>query len=170
MVSVLVDGNNLLHAAWNVEPERPVGRSALCKTLGEWARRTGARVRIVFDGGSPNANLAAQIGDRDVATVFSGPGISADELLIELIQEDSAPRRLLVVSSDREIATAARRRRAQCAGSVRFWERVLRTLASPAGDQELEPPAKRAGADAADTAAWLREWGFEDGGAADSGR
>ncbi|MEP0847368.1 MAG: NYN domain-containing protein [Phycisphaerae bacterium] len=170
MVSVLVDGNNLLHAAWNVEPERPVGRSALCTTLGDWARRTGARIHVVFDGGSPNANLAAQIGDRDVLTTFSGPGISADELLLELIRKNSAPRRLVVVSSDRQIATAARRRRAQCAGSVRFWERVLRTLASPAGSRELEPPAKRAGADAAETEAWLREWGFDDEGAADSGR
>jgi predicted RNA-binding protein with PIN domain len=156
---VLIDGNNLLYAARESNPERPPSRSTLCHHLGQWARRTGQRVAIVFDGPTPSAALAHQISDPNVVTSYSGAGISADDVLSKAIDADSAARLLLVVSSDREIARAARRRRAKTIRSEAFWAIVLRDLARPL-PQALEPPEKRRGLQPGDTDRWLRDLGL----------
>ncbi len=162
---VLIDGNNLLFAVWEMEdPEHPISRSKLCAALGAWARATGERVSVVFDGPPPaNQQLARQIGDPGLEITFSGSGIKADAVLIARIERDSAARRMLVVSTDREIRKAARRRRASSVTSAAFWEALRRELSRPPRPR-LEPPEKAAGLEAGQTEAWLRELGFEPDG------
>jgi predicted RNA-binding protein with PIN domain len=157
---VLIDGNNLQPAAWSGEPQRPVGRMMMCRFLGEWARRFGHRVRVVFDGVEPHTAVAEQIADPDIQVRYSGPDETADDVLMRLIRDDSAPRRLLVVSSDRQIARAARRRRAESIRSDGFWGRVQRDLSRPR-TQPAEPPEKRRGASCEQTQQWLAELGFD---------
>lgn len=102
------------------------------------------------------------MADPDVDTKFSGAGVSADEVLTDLIARDSAPRRLLVVTSDRAIGQAARRRGARTIGSAEFWRRVARDLArSGAVTENAEPAEKFEGGPAGSAEAWLREWGLE---------
>ncbi len=157
---VLIDGNNLLHAANTVgEPDVSIARSRLCRALGDWARKTGTRVHIVFDGQSPPPALARQIGDPDIQVSFSG-GRSADELIQQIIDGDSAARRLVVVSSDRAVQASARRRRAAPVPSADFWADVIRALAR-APRPELEPPEKHGKDASAQTDEWLREWGLD---------
>lgn len=158
---VLIDGNNLLFAVRNANPERPPSRSTLCHQLGEWARRTGEKVAIIFDGPAPSPQQAEQISDPSVAVGYSGAGVSADEVIIRMIAADSAARLLLVVSSDRQVARAARRRRAKATPSDGFWARLERDLARPKR-RPLEPPEKRRGLRPADTDRWLRELGVDD--------
>jgi predicted RNA-binding protein with PIN domain len=159
---VLIDGNNLLFAALENDPERPPSRSTLCCFLGQWARRTGEKVSIVFDGPVPNPALAAQISDPDVAVSYSGGGISADEVLAKAVNVHSAPRLLVVVTSDREVARVARSGGAKTVDSGVFWARVLRSLSRPQA-QPLEPPEKHSGLEADATERWLRELGLEGG-------
>ncbi|MFO0838270.1 MAG: NYN domain-containing protein [Phycisphaerae bacterium] len=157
---ILIDGNNLLHAAQAIgEPDEVLARSALCRRLGDWTRRTRQPVRIVFDGTPPAPSLARQIADPDVDVIFSGPH-SADERIKQLLTEDSAARRLIVVSTDHEVSAAARQRRARPMRSDEFWRRVLKDLSRPQR-AALEPPEKRAGEGRAQTDEWLREWGLE---------
>ena len=153
----LIDGNNLLFAARDHDPERPPSRSTLCAWLGNWARRTGERVAVVFDGPVPADPLAEQISDSDVNVTFSGAGVSADDVLIDAIESDSAPRRLTVVSTDREIARVAKRRRAQPVRSADFWAQVQRDLQRPPPPPPLEPEEKRHGLTADDMEHWIRE-------------
>ena len=161
---VLVDGNNLLHAAQDVEdPDHPLGRARLCEFLSVWARRTGERVAVVFDGPAPGEALGQQIGGSDISVTYSGRGVSADAVLIELIEEDSAARRLIVVTSDRAIAKAARRRRARPVRSPDFWEGLRAELAKPVR-RPLEPPAKRRGLTADESEWWLRQMGLDQPG------
>jgi predicted RNA-binding protein with PIN domain len=143
-LAVLIGGNNLLFAAREVDdPDRPPGRSLLCQVLALWAARTRQRVRIVFDGPRPAEGFAAQIAASDVDVLYSGSS-SADEVLIELLENDSAAHHLTVVSSDRAIQRAARRRRAKPVASIDFWRDVRRKLRqSPA--PPAEPPEKRGG-------------------------
>lgn len=157
---VLIDGNNLLYAAYDADPERLPGRSALCRTLGDWARRRRRKVHVVFDGAEPSPERVRQIGDPGISIAFSGRGVSADAVLIELIQSDSAARRLLVVTSDRAIARIAKRRRSKVVRSATFWERVLATLAKPA-PQKREIPGKLHGLSPESTDEWLREMGLD---------
>lgn len=163
---VLIDGNNLLFAALENDPERPPSRSTLCRLLGRWARRTGEKVAIVFDGPAPNPALARQTGNADVAVSFSGGGVSADEVLARAINAHSAPRLVLVVSSDREVARVARRRKAKTARSDAFWTAVLRDLKRPQ-PRSIEPAEKHRGLASDATEGWLREFGL-DGGRSDA--
>lgn len=156
---VLIDGNNLLHAVRAVEdPERLYGRFMLCDALGRWSQRVEERVHVVFDGPEPTAELREQIGHVDITMSFSG-GIPADDLIKDILDQDSAARRLLVVSSDREVRRSAERRRAKTVSSPDFWRALKRDLA-PRPPARAEPEEKQQGLDPSDTRAWLAEFGF----------
>lgn len=162
---VLIDGNNLLYAARDARVSGPLpGRSMLCGLVGEWARRRGQRVHVVFDGPQPNRDLAKQIANPAIQVTYSGRH-SADAELINLLDEDSAARRLVVVSSDREIARAAGRHRARSMRSDEFWALLEHDLSRPP-PRRTEPEEKRQGLSPGATDEWLREFGF---GAADRG-
>ncbi len=157
---VLIDGNNLLFAALDADPERPPSRSVLCLRLGQWARRTGEKVTVVFDGPTPPEGLAKQTSAPAVDVAYS-ESVTADEVLAELIEEDTAARRLVVVSSDREVARAARRRKAKSIRSEAFWAALLRELARPM-PRSLEPREKTEGLSGEDQAErWMRELGLD---------
>lgn len=160
-MAVLIDGNNLLFAAYDADPDRPPGRERLCALLGQWSRRCGERVAVVFDGTAPASEFAEQLRKGGVETDFSGAGVKADAVIIARIAADSAPRRLLVVSTDREIARAARRRRAMPMRSDDFWALLSADLAAPP-HVPLEPLEKRHGLGPDQTSEWLKELGLED--------
>jgi predicted RNA-binding protein with PIN domain len=157
---VLIDGNNLLHAAIEVEPEHPPGRTQLCDLMTRWARRTENTVHVVFDGPWPDPPRARQISGDEIDVTFSEDA-SADAVMIHILETDSAARRLLVVSSDREIVRAAKRRRATTIGSPDFWQQVRRDLARPEPEPS-EPPAKQSGLAPGESDQWLDEMGLAD--------
>jgi predicted RNA-binding protein with PIN domain len=160
-VPVLIDGNNLLYAARKRGDDTLlIGRSMLCDTLGRWASKTGTRVRVVFDGPMPTAARAAQIGNAAIEVSYSGP-VTADAVVVQIIETDSAARRLLVVSTDREIIRAAKRRRAQPMRSEDFWPRVQADLARPDPTPD-EPQEKEVGLSPDETERWLREFGLDE--------
>jgi predicted RNA-binding protein with PIN domain len=136
-----------------------MGRSTLCNALGRWARRRQTQVRVVFDGPQPPPGLARQIGNSAIEVSYSG-GASADAVLIRTLAEDSAARRMLVVSSDREISRAAGSRRARAMRSDEFWALVQHDLSRPA-PRNVEPEEKRTGIGTKATEEWLREFGFD---------
>ncbi len=157
---VLIDGNNLLYAASAAEALAPLmGRSMLCAALGEWARRRSQRVLVVFDGPAPQPALGRQTGHPRIQTRYSGPGVSADAVLIEVIERETSGRQLLVVSTDAEIRRAARRRRARSVRSEEFWAALRRDLSRPPPDS-AEPEEKVAGLAPEAADAWLQEFGL----------
>ena len=161
-VPVVIDGNNLLHAARDADALSPlIGRSMLCDTIGQWAELRSERVHIVFDGPAPDAPLAKQIAHPAIEVSYSGADRTADSVLAYLIESDSAARRLAVVSSDKEIIRAAKRRRARPIRSDEFWKCVKRDLARPA-PAGTEPDEKEAGLSPPATQAWLAEFGLDE--------
>ena len=156
---VLIDGNNLLHAALDAEPEHPPGRTQLCALLERWTSRTTEAVHVVFDGPAPARLRAEQISGSDIPVTYSGDR-SADEVIFEEIAGCSAPRRLRVVSSDREIIAAAKRRQAQPVRSADFWSELRRTLARKE-PVDPEPPEKRTGLERDEADAWAAEFGLD---------
>lgn len=159
---VVIDGNNLLYAARAAGTSSLlIGRSMLCDTIGRWSKRTGERVHIVFDGPAPDAALATQIGNPAVEVSYSGPGRTADTVITYLIDADSAARRLLVVSTDRAIIRAAKRRRARATRSEDFWSNLTRDLARPV-PVESEPKEKGDGLSPEATEEWLGLFGLKE--------
>ena len=84
---------------------------------------------------------------------------SADALIEELIRAESAPRRLVVVSSDREIQRAARRRRAKAVASDAWYAELLRARRErneAAAEPPDQPPVPLL---AEDVEYWIRQFG-----------
>ncbi len=162
-MAILIDGNNLLHAARDIEdPERPLGRAQLCQILADWATRVGVTIQLVFDGPQPPDGFAEQIRRQSGLEVrFSGGGVRADDVLIAMIDADSSIRRKIVVSSDREIARAARRRKAKAERSEAFWRRVRRDRSRQPEPRPSEPDQKRSGLGPDDLDDWLRTFGMD---------
>ncbi|MFQ6048525.1 MAG: NYN domain-containing protein [Phycisphaerae bacterium] len=157
---VLIDGYNLMHAGRVDESRGTFGRAQLCSLLGRWARRSRQAVTVVFDGTAPAEPLGWQLHGCDIEVTYSGPGRSADEMIIERINLSSAPRRLTVVSSDRQVRRAARRRRCRWVDSSSFLAYVTRALQRKPGGQS-EPAEKRTGPAAEEVDDWLRTFGYD---------
>lgn len=154
----LIDGNNLLYALQNAGID--VGRGGLCNLLVKALPRE--QVCVIFDGPPPTAATHEQMLQTGVEVIFSGRR-SADDLVMERIAACSAPRRLVVVSTDHEIRAAAQHRRCIVSRSEEFSQKLkglLERVQRP--PVQTEPPQKRAGLTAEETSAWLREFGIKE--------
>lgn len=164
-VRVLVDGNNVMYALRDAGVPA-AGRAALCRLLGDFAAQSGLAVAVVFDGAAPREALAEQLADPRIEVHYSGRR-TADEVLGEMIDAHTAPRRLTLVSSDHEVRAMARRRRCGRVDATTFALRLLNP--PPPRPAPVEPPEKRAGLEQGEVEQWLAEFGFQDepGGAPD---
>ena len=151
---LLIDTSNVLHAI-GVLPEHlkelDVPGLARLISASRYAKR---RAVLVCDGvgpvsaaggagagggdlGVPSSTNTAPSG-KEIAgldVVYAGASQEADDVIELLIARDSAPRRLLVVSTDRRLVRAANRRRAQSITSQAF----LRHLAADSEKPKARP-------------------------------
>jgi predicted RNA-binding protein with PIN domain len=109
----LIDGYNLLHGLGLARPKGP-GQLERCRAnmldwLAQMHQDRSGSVTVVFDGQQNAGKPASNYMDRGIRIVFS-VGCIADDLIEKLIAGEGAPRGLTVVSSDRRIQEAARRR------------------------------------------------------------
>lgn len=151
---LLVDAYNVLHVTGVLPPHLAVGDVEALAALigaGKWA---GQRVRLICDG-VPGPNSTRD--EKGIEIVYAGPGADADSLIERLILENTAPRRLTVVSSDRRLKAAARRRRCKWMSSEDFMRSLARPVRriSPAAHPPTPLPQD-------DVGRWIREFGLED--------
>lgn len=109
---LLVDGYNLIKASPLFRRRERIslqsGRQALQQALTGFARDTGARVTLFFDG-DEGLGLVPAAAPRPVQVVFSSPPTTADDLIKEAVQRLHGAGRVRVVTSDREIRRFAER-------------------------------------------------------------
>ncbi len=154
---IIVDGYNLLWAVQKLQSDASVDDVSLCKIIGEYLRLIGDNGEIVFDGvGPPDKSCFYNTNNMEI--FFVGVGTDADTVIEDKIVVNSAPKRLTVVSSDKRIIIAARRRKAISIKSELFWSQVCKQLNRKKGI--VEPPAKRGGLSETETDRWLDEFGF----------
>jgi predicted RNA-binding protein with PIN domain len=97
----LVDGDNLL-GTWPGRSRAAADKRALAREIDAFTRRDGRPCVVVFDGVRPEGiGFAAD-------TVFSGPGRSADEVILSRLRESADPRGVIVVTHDRSLADRCR--------------------------------------------------------------
>jgi len=156
---VLIDGYNLLRAVQNLsEQSFNITDVQLCLVLSEYLYRIKKKGCIVFDGTGPRDKTAFK-NIRNLEVVFSGSSREADDIIEEQVLENTAPKRLIVVSSDRRIKTAAKKRKAIAADCVDFWMEVIKTLEKKR-KRKPEPQAKFIGISELETELWLKEFGL----------
>ncbi|GGQ17130.1 NYN domain-containing protein [Streptomyces roseolilacinus] len=121
---LVVDGYNVTKTGYPTMPLEKQ-RLRLLGGLSALAARSGAEVTCVFDG----AELAAPVllaPPRGVRVLFSKPGVTADELIRQLVRAEPAGRPVVVVSSDREVADGVAASGARPVASVMLLKRLSR--------------------------------------------
>lgn len=153
----LVDGNNLMHAL--ASAGCVVERQGLCQLLSRLLPEDG-EIHVAFDGAQPPAASEREMLRTGIAVNFSGRR-PADDLICAQISEHSAPRRLTVVSTDRRIRQAARRRRCRSIDSETFARHLLRRPQTPP-QPDAEADARQRELNEEEARRWMREFGFDE--------
>lgn len=157
---LIIDGHNLLHAITKAgDGSVAFIDIELSWIIGRYLKLIGRKGEIVFDGTGPRDKSDFQKVDG-VEVFFAGARSDADSVIEEKIRINTAPRRLLIVSSDRRLRKAARTRKANSVKSEDFWKRVQKKLSQKRPIKE--PLAKRVGLSESETKQWLEYFGFED--------
>ncbi|MCX4667765.1 NYN domain-containing protein [Streptomyces sp. NBC_01381] len=121
---LVVDGYNVTKTGYPTMPLEKQ-RLRLLGSLSQLAAQTGAEVTCVFDG----AELAAPVllaPPRGVRVLFSKPGVTADELIRQLVRAEPPGRPVVVVSTDREVADGIAKAGARPVASVVLLKRLSR--------------------------------------------
>jgi len=103
-VLLVVDGYNAAKRGWP-DDALAVQRERLLDALEELVARHGTAVHVVFDG----ADLwTAPPGRRHLRIEFSPAGVTADEIIVELVGSLPADRPVVVATNDGEVRDGAR--------------------------------------------------------------
>jgi hypothetical protein len=165
---LLIDGYNLMYAAGFVRATYGPGDLHRCRMqllnflaghLDEAQRR---RTTVVFDAKDPPPDADRWGAFQQIHIEFAPPGMDADDVIEEQIAAHSAPKHLLVVSSDHRLHKAARRRRAKVKDSDKFLD-ACEAAARRIDDAAPPPPEKPPdGLSPQELALWAAEFGAVD--------
>ncbi len=155
---LIIDCYNLLH-----QPMPPglagLDEIGLCRALERsgWARQG---VTIVCDG-APKPHCPGGEPVPRVRVLYAGKAQAADPLIDQLVAADSAPRRLTVISDDRAVQRAAKRRKAQAMGCQDFIHLLLQALAAAGQIPPVETSAQTLATESDVVKRWAREFGLD---------
>jgi len=101
-ILVVVDGYNAAKLGW---PDLALAeqRARLLDALDELVMRAACDLTVVFDGADV---VSGPSGRRLQRVLFSPPAVSADEVIVELVESTSPERPVVVATTDREIRDA----------------------------------------------------------------
>ena len=160
---LLIDGYNLLHAAGLAQRSYGPGEFAKTRDLflkllsGQLSERERQRTTVVFDAPQESLGPSPPTVVHGVRVIFAGGDGDADSMIERLIERNTAPRRLHVISSDHRLQRAARRRRAKFFDSETFLERIAHRRTPAERARDAEPPEKQQGLTApGEIEAWLK--------------
>lgn len=135
---IIVDGYNLIRnsAALNVLDRQDIqlGREALVDMLAAYKKVKHHKITVVFDGA--DAPVYSQSHDRvkGITVKFSRAGETADDVIKRMATHDRE--KALIVSSDREIVTAAAACRAATIGTAEFGQKLFMAGADGSGGSQ----------------------------------
>lgn len=160
---VIIDGYNLLRWVQKDEEFENLVEVGLCRIISDYLKSVRDRGHVVFDGVGPRdkSDFEQLGGLENVEVYFSGEHYEADEVIMQKIEDSTAPKSLVVVSSDREIRAAAGKRKAVSVKSDIFWLGVLHTLETRQ-KPVFEPKAKRGEITEAETDQWMDYFGIDE--------
>lgn len=152
-----IDGNNLAGAIPEVEVGTPRAEAYVIRLVQTWARRTGKKVTLVFDG-----HRQAERSGAGIRLLYpSAEDASADDVLRRLILQDEQRRNATLVSSDGELVQFAKAHGVQHQ-FAREFARMLKEVEHGIGVEQAEqkPPAPREH----EIEGWMKFFGFGPGG------
>lgn len=173
----IIDGYNLMHAVGYARERYGQGglersRNRLLRFLiNRLDLKERRRTTIVFDARTVPFEGVREQTIEQMTVLFNQAGSDADTLIEELILEHSAPKQLEVISGDRRLQKAIKRRKGIAVESEDF-ARLLRDRASivPGSPQDVDELSEAgvvsdgATPSEADTLYWLEVFGDVDTG------
>lgn len=151
-MAYIIDGNNVMGQTPGWHRDKSGSRVMLVKRIATFVRRRKARVAVVFDG-APDRELPEGSAYRGVKVFYANRGSTADERIIGMVESNSDPRGLTIVTSDRGLAVAVRSFGVRIVRSGEF-RKLLESAELSAPDSEDVDDSG-----AGDTAYWLRYFG-----------
>ena len=131
-------------------------RTALLDHVADLVGETASRVLFVFDAAKAPDGLPGKITHRGIRVWFAREYPDADSLIEEILEEERSPASITVVSNDRRLQLAARRRGAAAISSDAWLAdlRRPRKVADPSADKPPEPGP-------GEVEHWKRHFGLE---------
>lgn len=127
---LIIDGYNLMHAAGIARQRYAAGEMERCrkqlqlKIASMLEAKALARTTLVYDAFASISDDQRVFRKHGMKIVFAPMGQDADSVIEELLQKHSAPRQIIVVSSDHRLHKAAKRRKARCVDSEVFMQQI----------------------------------------------
>jgi predicted RNA-binding protein with PIN domain len=129
----LIDGYNLMHAVGAISREvctreafRRRRRTFLNRLADALGAERASETTVVFDASVPPGDFPLEATYKGMTIVFAVADESADARIEKMIATHSAPKSLSVISSDRRIRQAARRRKARTLAAGDFLDELDR--------------------------------------------
>lgn len=122
-MSYLVDGNNVMGQRVGWHADKRGARRRLLSELARFAREEGARVEVVFDG-APDEHFPDGSYFMGVRVFYAERGSDADSVIKRMVDAARERRTLVVVTSDRELASYVRASGVRVLRSGEFRKRL----------------------------------------------
>ncbi len=135
---ILIDGYNLIRQSVSLKRfERQsleAGRKALITWLADYRKIKGHLITVVFDGWENGSAQEERDFQSGINIIYSSRGIKADDVVKRIVA--STDEEILVVSSDREIASYASRKGKATLSSSDF-EEIVNKQTLPSADNNV---------------------------------
>jgi uncharacterized protein len=115
----VVDGNNVMALTVGWHRDKARARRRLIHDLVRFVASQRVKLKVVFDG-APDEEFPEGIKYKGVHILCARPGSDADSRIMELVDKASHKRDLVVVTSDRVLASFAKRNGARTMYSGQF--------------------------------------------------
>jgi predicted RNA-binding protein with PIN domain len=134
---------------------RKRSRLELLEMLADFVETKKARVHVVFDG-APEPHYPEGSTYHGVKISYSPKGQDADQKIRKIVQKTSNPKEIVIVTSDRSLASYTKVCSAKHMYSVEFLDLLAEEkIKQRAKKKEEKPPVK------GELNEWLRYFGFK---------
>lgn len=147
-LKIVIDGYNLIRQSDELIDLEAIslqeGRDGLIKLLAEYRKVKGHSITVVFDGWESDNIGSSRYKEMGIDIIYSGKGEKADEVIKKMA--DNLRDKIIVVTSDREIATHAMKKGSVVISSPEY-EMKVRMFSSndESGHDDYEEEGPRTG-------------------------
>ncbi|MEM9065610.1 MAG: NYN domain-containing protein [Planctomycetota bacterium] len=157
---LLIDTYNVLQTTGVLPPELAGPEPEDLALLLAQSRYRDWEIRLICDGTRPRGAKTPKKGR--LRAIYAGPGVEADSRIEEMITKSTAPKRLLIVSSDHRIRKAASKRRCRWLDSMGFLDQLAADAkAGPERPTGKPGFTRKVPLDPAEVRRWADEFGPE---------
>lgn len=135
----LIDGHNLIAFMPDISLDDPNDEAKLVERLKAFMMRKRKKCTVVFDHGLPGG-VNPNLSNSQVEVLFAHSRSKADYIIRERLDDAPDPRSWQVVTSDSEVAAAARTRGASVISSAQFAAMLAGARKHPSRNGEEANP------------------------------